>query len=54
VPLETSAALLEFLQDFLSERPRLTPENPPPIQSVTTPRPYYLACGPRSYAGSSG
>jgi haloacetate dehalogenase len=54
VPLETSAALLEFLQDFLSERPRLTPETPPPIQSVTTPRPYYLACGPRSYAGSSG
>ena len=54
VPLETSAALLEFLQDFLSERPRLTPETPPPIQSVTTPRPYYLACGPRKYAGSSG
>jgi haloacetate dehalogenase len=30
VPLETSAALLEFLQDFLSERERLTPEPPPP------------------------
>ena len=38
VPLETSAALLEFLQDFLSERPRLTPKTPPPVQSVAPPR----------------
>ncbi len=38
VPLETSAALLEFLQAFLSERPRLTPKTPPPVQSVAPPR----------------
>jgi haloacetate dehalogenase len=35
VPLETTATLLEFLQEFLSERTRLTPRSTPIFQSVS-------------------
>jgi haloacetate dehalogenase len=37
VPLETAAALLEFLQDFLSERTRLTPK------TIPSPNPFAAA-----------
>jgi haloacetate dehalogenase len=38
-PLETTAALLEFLQEFLSERRRLTPTFTSLFQSVWGRRP---------------